>query len=950
MIVKNESKIITRLLDSVSLLIDYYVICDTGSTDNTISLITDYFYKRNIEGVIYNEPFVNFCHNRNVSLNFCKGLSDYILLLDADMVLEIKDFDKNDLVLDSYHLSQGSEHFYYNNMRIIRNNGNYYYKGVTHEYICTIENDKIGKIPKEKLFIRDHGDGGSKLNKFERDRELLLKVIEEEPKNDRYHFYLANTYRDLGDIDNAIIYYKKRLLLGGWWEEMYVSCVELTKLIKDNTRFFYAVESFHFNPKRVEGILQLIKHYTCEGKYTIAYNYYNFIKDYYENEYFSGNGDISSNLFSIVMDYTFFLPYYMIIVCEHLKKWDTGILMYRIILKRKTLGNDWWMKNLEFNLQFYVPFMDSKLKNELYQLFNFKKKILFYVGFSTELWNISYSETHALGGSELAVCYLAQCLAKDYSVYIGGDVLEETKNGVQFINRNSMYSHKHFDIIVVSRYLSFFTLFPDIKSDKLYLMVHDIDLLNNLAGCTISCSELLKNKKINNVICLTNWHKKCIQEKYPELTNYSIINNGINPSLFKKSFIKKRNSFVFTSCSYRGLKRLLELWPEIISNLPDATLSISSYLEFPNNDEDNEMEKIIRSRSEIVHHGKLNREELYQLMEISEFWLYPCSFNETSCITAIEMLMSEVICLYYPIAGLTETIGEYGIQVTHGNEVENILELSEKQKKKIRQIGKEYALSCSWENRAIQWKSLFKRYDFIFYYTDFNIIPLQEYLNNLGNVLITNDKQTVLDNPFSEIIIIYNSDHVFENASLLNTEPLNIKLRLDNLKNQVNKYKFIYDYSLANINIMKQNGITGKHLPYIVTESEKNNLIKLKKETKVIYDFGIICGPRHETKDPEKLTPPRRKKVVKHLLKKYKINLISGWGEDRDREIAKCNILLNIHGELNGEHGMIFEHLRCDRLLEAGYTIYSETSQDLPENLYPNLTFFEYNDFFEIIL
>ena len=43
MIVKNESKIITRLFDSVLPIIDCYCICDTGSTDNTVQIITNYF-------------------------------------------------------------------------------------------------------------------------------------------------------------------------------------------------------------------------------------------------------------------------------------------------------------------------------------------------------------------------------------------------------------------------------------------------------------------------------------------------------------------------------------------------------------------------------------------------------------------------------------------------------------------------------------------------------------------------------------------------------------------------------------------------------------------------------------------------------------------------------------------------------------------------------------------
>ena len=39
MIVKNESLVIERMLKSVIDIIDYYIIVDTGSTDNTIECI-----------------------------------------------------------------------------------------------------------------------------------------------------------------------------------------------------------------------------------------------------------------------------------------------------------------------------------------------------------------------------------------------------------------------------------------------------------------------------------------------------------------------------------------------------------------------------------------------------------------------------------------------------------------------------------------------------------------------------------------------------------------------------------------------------------------------------------------------------------------------------------------------------------------------------------------------
>ena len=89
MIVKNESKIITRLLTTVLPIIDTYCICDTGSTDMTKEIIKEFFDMRCIEGKIIEEPFKNFGHNRTVALNAAKDMADYLLFLDADMKLVI---------------------------------------------------------------------------------------------------------------------------------------------------------------------------------------------------------------------------------------------------------------------------------------------------------------------------------------------------------------------------------------------------------------------------------------------------------------------------------------------------------------------------------------------------------------------------------------------------------------------------------------------------------------------------------------------------------------------------------------------------------------------------------------------------------------------------------------------------------------------------------------------
>jgi hypothetical protein len=155
---------------------------------------------------------------------------------------------------------------------------------------------------------------------------------------------------------------------------------------------------------------------------------------------------------------------------------------------------------------------------------------------------------------------------------------------------------------------------------------------------------------------------------------------------------------------------LLKLWDKILEVMPDATLDISSYLPFPNPNTvvlDEEIMLIINHNSDsIKHHGILNTEELYGLISKAEYWLYTCTFCEASCITALEMLMHEVVCLYYPLAGLNDTIGEYGIKVNYGDEIQSIMNLSEERKAEMRINGKKYAMSCSWENRAKEWASV----------------------------------------------------------------------------------------------------------------------------------------------------------------------------------------------------------------------------------------------------
>ena len=231
MIVKNESKIITRCLDSAKGIVDYVSISDTGSNDETPAIIKKYLEANNIPGTVHNHEWKNFGHNRTLSAKAAQealkkeGFSlenTYLLFLDADMILKIEnDFDKASLTDDSYLMIQKDWVTTYYNLRLGKACFDWTSVGVTHEYWAADSALTQGKI--KSLWIDDKNDGGCKSDKFESDIRLLTQGLIDEPNNARYMFYLAQSYQNSQQWDKAIEWYHKRIEQGGWYEEVWIS-------------------------------------------------------------------------------------------------------------------------------------------------------------------------------------------------------------------------------------------------------------------------------------------------------------------------------------------------------------------------------------------------------------------------------------------------------------------------------------------------------------------------------------------------------------------------------------------------------------------------------------------------------------------------------------------------------------------------------------------------------
>jgi len=356
MIVKNESKIITRLLTTVLPIIDTYCICDTGSTDMTKEIIKEFFAMRCIEGKIIEEPFKNFGHNRTVALNAAKEMADYLLFLDADMKLVIDpEFDKSKLTADVYTFAQGSNTFNYFNVRLIKTSLNFRCIGSTHEYY-----DITGSRKEEQLNtikINDIGDGGCKEDKFTRDIRLLEEDLKENPKNERTYFYLANSYKNAGNLEKAIENYKKRIAIGGWIEENWYSRLELGKCYmrigKEAEAIKTWLEAYGYHPKRAENLYEIVKHYRIKGQQPLSYIFYKLAK---EIPYPSDNVlFIHKDVYNYLLDYEFSIIAYYI---------DKNVDMRPIFMKLMNI-DALNMDNLLANYKFYVKTLKQYEQKEV---------------------------------------------------------------------------------------------------------------------------------------------------------------------------------------------------------------------------------------------------------------------------------------------------------------------------------------------------------------------------------------------------------------------------------------------------------------------------------------------------------------------------------------------------------------------------------------------------------
>ena len=299
MIVKNESQVIIETLNNLTKQIsfDYWVISDTGSTDNTQQIITDYFLEKGIPGELLTHEWRDFGHNRTKALECAFDKTDYLLIFDADdkIIGELKlPFANGTVYADRYMLKFG-QGFEYMRPLLINNRKRWMFKGVLHEYLANIDPVNNDANIFGNYYIESGRTGNRSQNptKYYDDAIILKNAYAKELElpdqgmSGRYAFYCARSFKDAGEKyhDEAVVWYKILLDRENHWnQEKYYSALEIGLIYRQQNKkeeaCKYFLKTLEYDIERIEGLVHAMEYYYQTEQYILVNALYHKFKDY----------------------------------------------------------------------------------------------------------------------------------------------------------------------------------------------------------------------------------------------------------------------------------------------------------------------------------------------------------------------------------------------------------------------------------------------------------------------------------------------------------------------------------------------------------------------------------------------------------------------------------------------------------------------------------------------
>lgn len=332
------------------------------------------------------------------------------------------------------------------------------------------------------------------------------------------------------------------------------------------------------------------------------------------------------------------------------------------------------------------------------------------------MYDDSTPENSPLGGSESALVYLSRELVK-----LGADVRiynrcpnPGTYSGVEY--------RRWEELVILPQYdVDFFVCIRDPKIATVWKAGgHKILWCQDWYDQPVFSG--LQPGMIEDIFFVGGWQLDDFCSKMGWNPNKAwVLPNGVVSEYYDAEDPRNRDKRMFySSTPFRGLKHLVDIYPRIKEQVPDAELHLYGGMGVYQ-DWNNEYDSVYSNFFDIdgvTIHGPLGQRKLAEEMQKSRILAYPNTFPESSCITAFEAMAAGNVVVTSHHAGLIDTVGYNGMliggkpgdQEYDARFVDICVDLlrNDHQWKHYAIRARDHTLNnCTWAHRAVTWMENF---------------------------------------------------------------------------------------------------------------------------------------------------------------------------------------------------------------------------------------------------
>ncbi|MCX5750144.1 MAG: glycosyltransferase [Candidatus Saganbacteria bacterium] len=241
LIVKNEAEMLKKTLPNLIETLDEVIVVDTGSTDDTVSVV------QALGAKVFSFSWCDdFSAARNESLKHAKG--EWVLWIDADEYMEkedllkIKDLIANNKTADGFQFliyectpfnpSRQANSYY--RTKVFKNFKGFHFERPINEQLMNVSNQNINGTHCE-LPIYHFGNkltADKMKEKKQRNVRIFSEAVKEHPNDPHYRLHLADSYNTLEQFTKAVEEYS---LAANWFDSIDLK----TRALMGKSRCYY---------------------------------------------------------------------------------------------------------------------------------------------------------------------------------------------------------------------------------------------------------------------------------------------------------------------------------------------------------------------------------------------------------------------------------------------------------------------------------------------------------------------------------------------------------------------------------------------------------------------------------------------------------------------------------------------------------------------------------------